>query len=648
MAISAGLIALLAFVVAVAVLPLIAIVRTARIGELARRVSGLEAALNRLTAQQPLAQTQPAMPQPVEPPKPEQPPVAVSIPAPPPQPPAKEPPPAPPTPAAIEPPIIRTPPPWPRAPEPAYESIETVIGRKWLGWVAIALICGATLFFLKYAFENRWIGELGRVIMGIVAGLAMVWAGYDRHRKQWRYFSQVLSGGGVIVLYLSIYGAFGYYHLISQPAAFVFLAIIVAQTHLLALAYNARSIVLVGIIGGFLTPVLLSSERDQYVVLFTYIFILNCGTFGVIIARAWPWIASLSYIGTQALFWIWYSEHYHPDKRVAALLFQFAVLALFVLTSLLTRWRGRQTGPEEWIRLAVTPFVFYATCYFLLNEDHHDWMAALALVLAVVFAGLARWDLSLAAPDRRFLLVALGTALTFATLAIPIQLHSNWITIAWGVEAAALVWVSWETATPALRTFSACVFVLAIYRFLILDTPGSRAPFTPVLNRYFLGMLALVISLAAAAYVSGRHLPVGDPSSRWAWRSGFAAFGVLLLGSSIEAYTYFSSQAGAIGYRSGLESLETERSLHWAGQLSLSLLWSGYALLLTAGGFRYRLPPLRTMGLVLFGITLAKVVFVDIADLRAFYRIVALLALGLVLLGVAFAYQRVLRHEQAK
>jgi uncharacterized membrane protein len=648
MAISAGLIALLAFVVAVAVLPLIAIVRTARIGELARRVSGLEAALNRLTAQQPLAQTQPAMPQPVERPKPEQPPVAVSSPAPPPQPPAKEPPPAPPTPAAIEPPIIKTPPPWPREPEPAYESLETVIGRKWLGWVAIALICGATLFFLKYAFENRWIGELGRVIMGIVAGLAMVWAGYDRHRKQWRYFSQVLSGGGVIVLYLSIYGAFGYYHLISQPAAFVFLAIIVAQAHLLALAYNARSIHLVGIIGGFLTPVLLSSQRDQYVVLFTYIFILNCGTFGVIIARAWPWIASLSYIGTQALFWIWYSEHYHPGKRVAALLFQFAVLALFVLTSLLTRWRGRQTGPEEWIRLAVTPFVFYATCYFLLNEDHHDWMAALALVLAVVFAGLARWDLSLAAPDRRFLLVALGTALTFATLAIPIQLHSNWITIAWGVEAAALVWVSWETATPALRAFSACVFVLAIYRFLILDTPGSRAPFTPVLNRYFLGMLALVISLAAAAYVSGRHLPVADPSSRWAWRSGFAAFGVLLLGSSIEAYTYFSSQAGAIGYSSGPESLETERSLYWAGQLSLSLLWSGYALLLTAGGFRYRLPPLRTMGLVLFGITLAKVVFVDIADLRAFYRIVALLALGLVLLGVAFAYQRILRQEQAK
>jgi uncharacterized membrane protein len=275
-------------------------------------------------------------------------------------------------------------------------------------------------------------------------------------------------------------------------------------------------------------------------------------------------------------------------------------------------------------------------------------MAALALVLAVVFAGLARWDLSLAAPDRRFLLVALGTALTFATLAIPIQLHSNWITIAWGVEAAALVWVSWETATPALRTFSACVFVLAIYRFLILDTPGSRAPFTPVLNRYFLGMLALVISLAAAAYVSGRRRPADESSLRWAWRSGLAAFGVLLFGSSLEAYTYFSSQAGAIGYSSGPEFRETVKSLHWAGQLSLSLLWSGYALLLTAGGFRYRLPPLRTVGLVLFGITLAKVVFVDIADLRAFYRIVALLTLGLVLLGVAFAYQRILRQEQAK
>jgi uncharacterized membrane protein len=637
----------LVIVVCVFVLPIVAIVRTARITELARRLAGLEAALDRLMSERSSVQTRPAVAQPIDTPRPEPPPVPVPSPILPPLPPESKPPP-PAAPATVKPPIIEATPPITRAPQPVQESLESVIGRKWLGWVAILLIFVATLFFLKYAFENRWIGELGRVVLGIVAGLAMVWAGYDRHRKQWHYFSQVLSSGGVIILYLSIYAAFGYYHLISQPAAFVFLAIIVAQAYLLALAYKARSIVLVGIIGGFLTPLLLNSGRDQYVVLFTYIFILNCGTLGVVLARSWTWIASLSYLGTQALFWSWYSEHYHPDKRVAALLFQLAVLALFVSAGLLARRRGRDTGPEDWVRLAVSPFVFYATCYGLLNEDHHDWMAALALVMAVVFAAIARWDLSVAAPDRRLVLITLGTALTFATLAIPVQLHSNWVTIAWGVEAAALLWASWETATPVLRTFSACVFILALYRFLILDTPGVREPFTPILNRYFLGVLALAISLAVAAYVSGRRLPANDTSSGWTWVAGFAAFSVLLFGSSIEAYTYFSSQATAINNGSRPESLDSVRSLLWAGQLSLSLLWSAYALLLTAAGFHYHLRRLRTAGLVLFGITLAKALFIDIAELEAFYRIVALLALGLVLLGVAFAYQRVLRQEQAK
>jgi uncharacterized membrane protein len=651
MAIVLGLVAFVVVFLA-AVLPIVAIVRTVRITELAQRVAGLEAALNRLITQQSQAQAQtqgwPAAPQPVEPPKPVGAPAPVSRAVPSPQPPIQQPSPAPATPAAVEPPIVRDWQPRPRAPEPANESLETIIGRKWLGWVAILLIFGATVFFLKYAFDNRWIGELGRVVLGIAAGLAMVWAGYDRHRKQWRYLAQVLTSGGVIILYLSIYAAFGYYHLISQPAAFAFLVIIVAQAYLLALAYKAPSIVLVGIIGGFLVPVLLNSGRDQYVVFFTYIFILNAGTLGVVLARDWPWIASLSYLGTQALFWSWHSEHYHPDKQVAALLFQFAILALFVLADLANRRRGRNTGPEEWARMAVIPFAFYATCYYLLNEDHHDWMAALALIMAVVFAGIARWNLSLTAPDQRSILVAIGTALTFVTLAIPVQLHAHWITIAWGVEAAVLLWASWETARPVLRVFAGCIFVLAIYRFLILDTPESRAPFTPVLNHYFLGMLALVISLAAAAYVSGRRVPADNSSSSWTWTAGFAAFGVLLLGSSIEAYTYFSAQAEAMDYLSKPALYENVKSLHWAGQLSLSLLWCGYALLLTACGFRYRLRPLRTAGLALFGITLAKAVFVDIAELRAFYRIVALLALGLVLLGVAWTYQRVIRQEQAK
>jgi len=523
------------------------------------------------------------------------------------------------------------------------EHLEQVIGGKWLGWVAILLIFGATVYFLKLAFENRWIGELGRVMIGVAASLALVWLGNERHRKQWRYLSQILTGGGIAILYLSVYGAFGYYHLIGQRAAFVFLAILVAEAFLMAVWYDAPSIAVMALGGGFLVPILLSTGRDQYATLFTYIALLDLGMLGVVAVRRWRWIGSLAYLGSQLLFWSWYAEHYHSEKRPAALLFQTVIFLLFIAADMAPNLRRSTAGWEEWVRLAVNPFVFYATCYGLLNDDYHDWMAALALLLAVVYAALARAGLALRPPDRRTVLVTLCTALTFVTLAIPVQLESNWIAIAWGVEAAALLWAGLETGTRPLRAFSTVVFGLVLGRFLFWDTPwDSRVAFTPVFNRYFLGMLAVAACLAAAAYLYGRARP------RAALAAGLVAFAVLWIGSSFEAYTYFSVQERAIRYPMQAGAEETLRHLRWAAQLALSLLWSAYAGLFTAAGFQRQSRALRSTGLVLFGITLAKVMMVDIWELRQFYRIVAMLALGLVLLGAAWVYQRGLRREQTR
>jgi uncharacterized membrane protein len=528
--------------------------------------------------------------------------------------------------------------------------MEVVIGQKWVGWIAVALIFCAAAFFLKYAFENRWIGELGRVALGIAVGLAFAWGGLERHRKGWRYLSQILTAGGITILYLSVYGAFGYYHLVGHRSAFIFLAILVAEAYLLALAYNARPVAVVALAGGFLVPILLSTGRDQYAVLFTYIGVLDLGMLGVVIARRWRGIGSLAYVGTQCLFWAWYAEHYHSEKRLAVLVFQAAIFLLFVLADLAPHLGRHAAGWEEWIRLAVNPFVFYATCYFLLNDDHHAWMAVLALAMAIVYAALARAALALCPSDQRMLLVTVGTALTFVTLAIPVQLDSNWITIAWGMEAVALLWASFETSAPPLRVLSTIVFAMALLRFLFVDTPwGYRAPFTPVLNRYFLGMLALAACLGGAAYLYRRrpgNLATGMLVA------GMTGAGVFWLGSSVEAYSYFDAQAQAIirnpGTAGFAAAYKTAGQLRWGGQLSLSMLWSVYAGLMTAAGFRLQLRSWRVAGLALFGLTLVKVVFLDISELREFYRIMALLALGVVLLLVAWKYQRGLRREQAR
>ncbi len=616
----------LALICVTIVLPIVAIVRTARIRKLEMRLAGVEAALARLMREQ---QTGVA-------------------------PPAREAPPAeiPAAPVESGPPVMPVPAPQPAipvstpAPEPS-RHLEVIIGQKWVGWVAVALIFGSASYSLKDAFDNHWIGNLGRVGLGVIVGLVFAWGGLERDRKGWHYLSQVLTAGGVIILYLSFYSAFGYYHLVDQRTAFVFLAVLVAEAHLLAKVYRAPSIAIVALVGGFLVPILLSTGRDQYWILFPYILLLDLGMLALVMARRWIVIGSLAYAGSQLLFWGWYNEHYHPEKRGAVLAFQTAIFLLFALADLAPNLRHETAGWEQRVRLAINPFVFFGIVYFLYNDDHHEWMAILALGLAICYAALGRAQLSLRPSDRDTLLISVGTALTFVTLAIPIQLESNWITIGWSMEALALWWASFAAGSPRLRVFAWVAFALAIGRNLFVDTPwGYRAVFTPVFNRYFLAMAALAACLGGAAWL---YRDMISPAAR---RGGtllaltLLAAGVFWLGCSVEAYSYFEAQATAASRIHGALGAEEAIQLRWAGELSLSLLWSVFAGLLTASGFRFGMRGFRVAGLVLFGVTLLKVVFMDISQLRQFYRIIALLALGLVLLAVAWAYQRLVRREQ--
>src|SRR6185295_16738836 len=133
------------------------------------------------------------------------------------------------TPPAPEPESVLPPPTVPEPPRTqalnAYQ-LESIIGRRWVGWVAMLLILFATAFFLKYAFDNRWIGELGRVSIGITFGILMCLGGYRYQQRGWRIFAQILTAGGIALLYLSAYAAFGYYQLVGQKTAFAYMIIL--------------------------------------------------------------------------------------------------------------------------------------------------------------------------------------------------------------------------------------------------------------------------------------------------------------------------------------------------------------------------------------------------------------------------------------
>lgn len=513
---------------------------------------------------------------------------------------------------------------------------ELLIGRRGLGWVAVVLLVFATAFFLRYAIENQWIGPLGRVAIGVAGGLALIVGGGSYHRRGWRVFSQMLTAAGVVVLYLSTYAAFGFYRLLPQEAAGVFLAIIVIESAALAVSYDSAAVALVAVLGGLATPVLMHSEHDRYVELFTYLAVLDLGVVLLALFRPWKAIGTVALVGTQALFWAWYTGNYHPEKLAWAIGFQAAVYVLFLTHSLaLHLLARRRVDWEDTLRMVLTASFGFAAVYILLEEDYGDWMGVAAIGMAVIYACLARVMLTARPLKTGPVVTALAIASGFVALAWPIQGNAAWVALGWAVEAAMLWWFGQRINNVPLRAIGGALASMAVVRLLASDLPEDiRQPFVPLLNSFALPALGVAVSILATVASTRRFLARRGTTERVL--AGIASVvGILLLWFilSIECFDFF-------------EALAVERqydTINWLriGQTSLSILWAVFATVLLVLGFRLRQTWLRWLAIALYGVTVAKVFLFDMAELDEIYRILAFFVLAVFLGLAARAYQRI-------
>ncbi|HMK39325.1 MAG TPA: DUF2339 domain-containing protein, partial [Bacteroidota bacterium] len=188
---------------------------------------------------------------------------------------------------------------------------EALIGGKLLNRVgALALILGVG-FFLQYAFANDWITEPVRVMIGVAVGLTLLAGAARSAARGFQIFAQGLVGAGIAILYLSAYASFNYYRLVTQPWAFLFMSAITVITFTQAFRYDSIVVALLGLLGGFLTPFLLSTGEVNPVGLFTYLALLDAGLLVVAWRReAWMSIEPLSMAGTYLIYALWLGEDY--------------------------------------------------------------------------------------------------------------------------------------------------------------------------------------------------------------------------------------------------------------------------------------------------------------------------------------------------
>ncbi|MCK5332437.1 DUF2339 domain-containing protein, partial [Candidatus Parcubacteria bacterium] len=261
------------------------------------------------------------------------------------------------------------------------ENFEAEIGLKWLGRIGILALVFGIAFFLKYAFENDWIGETGRVAIGILSGMILIYLG-DFLRQKFNAYAATLTGGGIAVLYLSIYSSFAYYQLIEQIPAFITMVIITAIGAFLAIRYEQISLAALSILGGFLTPLLLSTGIDNQIELFSYITILNLGILGISYFRNWQKLNLLGFLATIFLYIIWFLQHYDGNQLFSTLVFLtlwFVIYSVAIVShNILYK---KRVDTFDLTLIISNALVYFASSYTLLSIDYGDYMGFFAVLI---------------------------------------------------------------------------------------------------------------------------------------------------------------------------------------------------------------------------------------------------------------------------
>ncbi|WP_291287698.1 DUF2339 domain-containing protein, partial [Flavobacterium sp.] len=383
--------------------------------------------------------------------------------------------------------------------------LEKFIGENLINKIGILILVLGISYFVKYAIDKDWINEPARVGIGILSG-ALVMGIAHKLRKNYAAFSSVIVAGAIAIFYFTIGIAFHDYQLFNQTVAFSIMVIITAFSALISLSYDRIELAVLSLIGGFAVPFMVSTGAGNYVVLFTYIAILNIGILAIASYKKWNLVNILSYIFTVLLLAAWLSKDLKSDQPhyAGGFLFAFLFYFIFILMNIINNIRSKgEFSRTQLTILASNTFLFYAAGMAILASYHSELRGLFTTALAflnLIYAWFLYKKFEL---DQKAAYLLIGLTLTFVTLAIPIQFEGNYITLFWATEAVLLLWLAQKSKITSYRFGAVIVHILMIFS-LIMDWNhyyNNNLPLNIVLNPIFITGVFAVASLFAIWYL---------------------------------------------------------------------------------------------------------------------------------------------------
>lgn len=396
-------------------------------------------------------------------------------------------------------------------PKQINRSFEKFIGENLINKIGIIILVIGVGIGAKYAIDNQLISPLTRIILGYLVGLGLLGTAYKLKAK-YTDLSSVILSGSMAVMYFITFFAYSLYSLFPQLMAFTLMFVFTVFTVLAALHYKREVIAIIGLVGAYFVPFLLSNNSGQVEVLFSYVLIINLGVLFIAFTQLWKMLRISSFIITWLIFFSWFVSSYMQEDFAIAAIFLSAFFAIFHIAALVFNIEKKEnSGNFDMVLTIINSLLFYSIGLAVVYDkfESNESLAIFTLLNAVIYFVTVLFIRNKDLSDRNIFIFTLGMVLTFLTLVIPIQFEGNWITILWSCEAVLLYWIGQNKDLKfytnggfvllALATFSV---MLNWMEFTDFSYWYSTQRVALLFNMYFLTSVIYTASVGAILYIS--------------------------------------------------------------------------------------------------------------------------------------------------
>lgn len=388
--------------------------------------------------------------------------------------------------------------------------LEKFIGENLINKVGIVITIIGVAIGARYAIDHNLISPAMRIVAGYGLGAGLL-AFALRLKDKIPNFSAVLFSGAMAIFYIITYSAYSFYGLMSSAAAFLLMVLITAATVGASLYYRRQVVAHVGLVAAYAVPFMVGGDGPAYT-LFLYMTIINAGVLSVAVYKYWRLLTLSAFVFTWLIFGAWYSSDYVASEQFAtALSYSFLFFILIYLAALAYKLiQKKQFGRADiWLILA-NSFAFYGFGYSILSG--HDpaatWLGAFTIGNALIHFTAGALIYRTGVSDTNLLYLVTGLGITFFTIAIPVELNGNWITLLWIGEALTLFLIGRTQQVRFYEKMSHPVIILAFislifdwnsaYPLYEMETAGGG--FLPLININFFTSFTFMAALSVMVW----------------------------------------------------------------------------------------------------------------------------------------------------